>query len=93
MEAKILFNVAYSYDVIRETAREVQSKQSWQQNDQVRKLLFSPHWVRSLLNRADLRRRKITREDKLIPDIQQIRSIMLKGQQKIIENGHDERTE
>lgn len=92
MEAKILFNVAYSYDVIRETAREVQSKQSWQQNDQVRKLLFSPHWVRSLLNRADLRRRKITREDKLIPDIQQIRSIMLKGQQKIIENGHDENT-
>jgi hypothetical protein len=60
MEAKIAFNVAYSYDVIIETAKEVQSKASWQLHEQVSKLKFSSHWVRGLLDRAKLRRRKIT---------------------------------
>lgn len=84
MEAKIVHNVAYSYEVIRETAKDVQNKQSWQLIEQVRKLQFSPHWVRGLLDRADLRRRKITREDKVIPDLQQIRAILEIGQNKLI---------
>ena len=37
MEAKIKFNVVYSYDVIIETAKEVQSKLTWQSNEQVKK--------------------------------------------------------
>jgi hypothetical protein len=92
MEAKILFNVAYSYDVIKETAKEVQLKQSWQANEQIQKLHFSSHWVRSLLNRAALRRRKITREDKVIPSVEQIRAMLKVGQDLIISKGHDECT-
>lgn len=92
MEAKILFNVAYSYEVIKETAKEVQSKESWQANELVQNLHFSSHWVRSLLNRAALRRRKITREDKVIPSVEQIRAILKVGQDLIIAKGHDECT-
>ena len=92
MEAKIMFNVAYSYDVIKETAKEVQLKESWQANEQVRKLQFSSRWVRSLLNRAALRRRKITREDKVIPSVEQIRAMLKVGQDLIIAKGHDKCT-
>ena len=92
MEAKIIFNVAYSYDVIIETAKEVQSKASWQLNEQVKKLHFSSRWVRGLLDRAALRRRKITREDKVIPSVSQIRAILKIGQDKCFDKRHDENT-
>ena len=92
MEAKILFNVAYSYDVIKETAKEVQLKQYWQANEQIQKLQFSSHWVRCLPNRAALRRRKITKEDKVSPSVEQIRAILKVGQDLIIAKGHDECT-
>lgn len=92
MEAKIEFNVAYSYDIIIETAKDVQSKESWQLHEQVNKLKFSSRWVRGLLDRAELRRRKITREDKLIPSIQEIRAILKIGQDLILDNGHTEDT-
>ena len=64
MEAKIKFNVVYSYDVIIETAKEVQSKLTWQSNEQDKNLQLSSSWVRGMLDRASLRRQKITREDK-----------------------------
>ena len=92
MEAKIEFNVAYSYDVIIETAKEVQSQSSWQLREQVSKLKFSSRWVRGLLDRAKLRRRKITREDKVIPSLEEIRSILRIGQDLILLHGHTEDT-
>ena len=92
MEAKIKFNVAYSYDVIIETAKEVQSKLVWQSNEQVKKLQLSSNWVRGMLNRASLRRRKITREDKEIPCVNQVRAILKIGQDKCIAKGHDATT-
>lgn len=92
MEAKIEFNVAYSYDVIIETAKDVQAQESWQLHEQVSKLMFSSHWVRGLLDRAKLRRRKITREDKLIPSLQEIRGILKIGQDLILQNGHTAET-
>lgn len=92
MIVKIKFNVAYSYDVIIETAKEVQTKLIWQSNEQVKKLHFSSTWVRSMLNRAELRRRNITREDKQIPSVHEVREILEIGQNKCLEKGHDENT-
>ena len=83
---------AYSYDVIIETAREVQLKSIWQSNEQVKKLQFSSTWVRDLLNRAALRRRKIRREDKLLPSVAQVIAILRIGQDKCREINHDENT-
>ena len=92
MEAKIKFNVVYSYDVIIETAKEVQSKLTWQSNEQVKNLQLSSSWVRGMLNRASLRRRKITREDKVIPSINVIKAILRIGQDMCLAKGHDENT-
>ena len=92
MEAKIEINVAYSYDVIIETAKDVQAQASWQLHGQVSKLKFSSHWVRGLLDRAKLRRRRITREDKMIPSLEEIRAILKVGQDLILLHGHTEDT-
>ena len=43
-------------------------------------------------SRADLRRRKITREDKIIPTLEQIRSILKNGQDTILNDGHNGNT-
>ena len=92
MAAKIVYNVAYSYDIIIETAKDVSSKDSWQLNEHVNKLKFSSHWVRGLLDRAALRRRKITREDKIIPSVTQIRAMLKVGRDKCQEKRHNEST-
>lgn len=76
-------SVVYSYDVIIEAARHVQQQFEWGDNNTVRNLLFSPHWVRDFLNRANMRRRKITTDDKVIPENSEIVRIMGIGQQLI----------
>ena len=50
--------------------------------------LFSSTWVRGFLNRANLRRRKITTNGKKIPAVEEIMRIMEVGQDLIQESGY-----
>ena len=54
--------------------------------------MFSSKWVRALLNRANLRRRKITTEDKKIPSDEEIKRIMSIGHDLYRNYGHDKST-
>ena len=73
-------NVAYSYDVIRNTADNVAKQFNWSDNDRVQALCFSNNWVNRFLRRAGMRRRKITREDKDIPIVNEVKRTMKIGQ-------------
>jgi hypothetical protein len=53
----------------------------------IKDLKFSSHWVRCLLNRANMRIRKITTDDKKIPTQSEIERIMAIGQNLIKEKG------
>lgn len=64
VETRIIVSVVYSYAVIIEAANSVQQLYHWQDNAAVSNLTFSSNWVRDFLSRANLRRRKITTEDK-----------------------------
>jgi DDE superfamily endonuclease len=80
---RIVVSVVYSYDVIIEAAKNVQQQFEWDNSNTVRNLVFSPHWVRGFLNRANMRRRKITTDDKKIPELSEILRIMGIGQHLI----------
>jgi DDE superfamily endonuclease len=77
--------VVYSYAIIIEAALTVQRDFDWDAG--VKDLTFSSHWVRCLLNRANMRRRKITTDDKKIPIQSEIVRIMGIGQNLIKEKG------
>ena len=61
-------------------------------NTTVSSLQFTNKWVKSFLSRGGLRRRKITREDKDIPESEEILQVMRIGQKLFIDNEHDENT-
>ena len=61
-------------------------------NTTVSTLQFTNKWVKSFLSRGGLTRRKITREDKDVPDSEEILQVMKIGQKLFIDNGHDENT-
>ena len=82
---RIIVNVAYSYEVIIEAATRVQ--QLYQGDPSVNDLKFSPHWVRGFLTRANMRRRKITTDDKDMPEISEVKRIMGIGQKMISDHG------
>jgi DDE superfamily endonuclease len=77
--------VVYSYAIIIEAALSVQRDFEWDEG--IKNLVFSSHWVRCLLNRANMRRRKITTDDKKIPTQSEIVRIMEIGQNLIKEKG------
>lgn len=83
---RIIVNVAYSYEVIIEAATRVQ--QLYQGDPSVNDLKFSPHWVRGFLTRANMRRRKITTDDKDMPEISEVERIMGIGQKMISDHGY-----
>ena len=72
-EAKVIVNVAYSYDIVRNTANNVAQQFNWSDNERVQALCFSNNWVNRFLKRAGMRRRKITREDKDIPKVDEVK--------------------
>ena len=82
----------YSYAVIIETANEIKNQENWLTNEIVQELKFSPHWVKGMLNRAQLRGRKITTDQKKVPSISEINGILKVGQDLIIEKSHDAST-
>ena len=50
--------------------------------------MFSSKWVRKFLNRANMRRRKITTDDKVVPTDEEITRIMKIGQKMYKDFGH-----
>ena len=81
-------SVVYSYAVIIEAALVVQKQFSWGYDSSIKNLLFGSHWVRNFLTRANMRRRKITTDDKKIPEDEEIIRIMKIGQDLIREFGY-----
>ena len=73
---KIKANVAYTYEIIRYAAREVQSKLCWQDDEKIQALKFSDRWVKGFLNRNKFNRKKITSEPKNIPSETEVRRVM-----------------
>ena len=67
----------------------MQSRNRWRENSKIHDLKFSHKWTRAFLSRGGLTRRKITKEDKDVPDDDEIAYVLDIGQQLYIENGHD----
>lgn len=82
-------SVIYSYAIIIEAAICVQTQFAWENDPRINDLVFSPHWVRSFLTRANMRRRKITTEDKKVPDNEEVIRIMKIGQDLIREFNYE----
>ena len=89
---RILVSVVFTYAIIREAAKIVQESNRWCTDEKIQTLDFSSKWVRKFLNRANMRRRKITTDDKEIPPLEEILYIMSLGQQMYINNGHTKDT-
>lgn len=81
-------SVVYSYAVIIEAALVVQKQFSWGYDSSIKNLLFGSHRVRNFLTHANMRRRKITTDDKKIPEDEEIIRIMKIGQDLIREFGY-----
>ena len=87
-KSTIVFSIAFDYSVIRETASEVQKRPHWQAESTVQSLEFSNMWISNFLTRANMTRRKITREEKAIPSPAEVVQRMREGQQLYIRNLH-----
>jgi hypothetical protein len=85
-------SVAYTYAIIKQAAIKVQASERWISDEKIQALEFSSHWVRKLLTRANMRRRKITTDDKNVPSDEEIRRIMNIGQEMYKQFGHDRDT-
>ena len=79
-QGRIVANIMYNYELIKTAAKRTQEELIWQEVPSVQALRFSNHWVHSFLQRAGFRRRKITREDKKVPSLEEIWRIMGEGQ-------------
>ena len=54
----------------------MKSRSSWQEDEIIKRLKFSNKWTKSFLNRGNVTRRKITREDKAVPSDDEIHEIL-----------------
>ena len=89
---RILVSVVYTYAIIKEAAKTVQSSDRWRDDEKINTLQFSAKWVRKFLTRANMRRRKITTDDKKVPSDEEIERIMGIGQSLYKEFGHTKDT-
>ena len=85
-------NVTYSYAIIASAATAVQEIDEWKNKEKVQNLMFSNKWVKAFLDRGGLTRRKITREDKDIPDDNVVSNTLKIGQDLYVQNQHSPRT-
>ena len=85
-------SVVYSYNIIEEAARTVQASDRWINDEKIKVLEFSSTWVRKFLKRANMRRRKITTDDKNVPSDEEIQRIMNIGQTMYRDYGHTKDT-
>jgi hypothetical protein len=81
---KILYNVTYSYDVIREQARAVQQDDKYRNDLYVQRLKFSNHWVLNFLKRRRFSWRRITREAKNLPSEEDVNYKMIKTKELLL---------
>jgi hypothetical protein len=63
--ARIVANIAHSYEIIKRAATEA----PWASDAKIQKLKFSNKWVCGFLRRATLRRRRNTSSDKKLPPV------------------------
>lgn len=89
---RIVINVTYSYAIVIKAAKCAQESDKWKDESSVKKLQFSHRWVKGFLTRGGVSRRKITREDKITPDDEEIKRILKIGQDIYVSKGHDENT-
>jgi DDE superfamily endonuclease len=66
--------------MIRHCAKEVQNSEKWRNNDKVKQLKFTNHWIFDFLTRGNFRRRKITTGEKSRPTDEEVNRIMELGQ-------------
>jgi DDE superfamily endonuclease len=86
---RVLVNVTYSYAIIVSAATDVQGKEKWENDEKINNLKFSNKWVKAFLKRGGLSRRKITREDKAIPDDDVVAVTLKIGQDLYVLKRHD----
>ena len=84
--------MVYTYAIIIQAAKVTQSSERWCGAEKINALMFSSKWVRSFLNRANMRRRKITTDDKVVPSDEEIIRIMSIGQKIYKDFGHTKDT-
>jgi hypothetical protein len=82
---RVIVNVTYSYAIVATAARSVQGLERWSMDENVQKLQYSHKWTKRILNRSGISRRKITEEDKAVPDDAEIRRIR---QDLYVAHGH-----
>ena len=75
-QAVVKANVAHSHAVIKKAAETVQKMPAFTSDEKVKKLAFSPMWVRGFLRRAALRRRRVTATEKVLPPVEEVRGRM-----------------
>lgn len=85
---RVLINVTYSYAIVATAARSIQVLDHWNMDEGVQKLQFSHKWIKGILNRGGMSRRKITREDKAVPDDEDVKRILKIGQDLYVAHGH-----
>lgn len=84
--ARVVANVAHSYDVIRRAALDVQKQPGWSQA--VQNLKISDGWISLWLKRQVLRRRRVTAADKQRPPVDEVQAHMQAIQQRITAGGY-----
>jgi hypothetical protein len=85
---EIKANITYSYDIVRNAALEIRALPKWRDNTKIGKLTFSNHWIHDFLSRNEFKRRKITREDKIIPPEIEVQAVMLEHQKLFYKHGY-----
>lgn len=64
---RVIVNVTFSYAITFRAATMAKESDEWKDDVYIQKLDFSAHWISDFLERAQMRRRNITRDDKEIP--------------------------
>ena len=85
---RIVVSVVYSYAIIIGAAKLIQKAFNWGEGSLTADLTFSSKWVRNFLTRGDMRRRKITTDDKVLPEEHEVIRIMSIGQALIRDYGY-----
>ena len=88
----MVVNVTYSYGIIASAANAVKETEELISDKKVKALKFSNKWIKAFLKRGGLSRRKITREDKLIPNDNIVADTLKIGQNIYVRNQHSPRT-
>ena len=91
-DVRVIVNVTYSYSIVETAAKDVQAREVWLCNEEIKNMKFTSKWVKSFLLRGGVTRRKITREDKVVPSDEEIAAVLRIGQKKLIENEHTARS-